>query len=46
MKIGIDATSLCRKITGIEYYTLNLVKNILKFDNKNKYVIFFRKKIH
>lgn len=46
MRIGIDATSLCRKITGIEYYTLNLVKNILKIDNKNDYIIFFRKEIH
>ena len=46
MKIGIDCTSLCRKITGIEYYTLNLVKNILTVDNKNEHTIFFRKEIH
>jgi len=46
MKIGIDSTSLCRKITGIEYYTFNLVKNILKIDKKNKYIVFFRKEIH
>jgi glycosyltransferase involved in cell wall biosynthesis len=46
MKIGIDATSLCRKITGIEYYTLNLVKNILKMNTKNEFLILFRKKIH
>lgn len=46
MKIGIDATSLCRKITGIEYYTLNLVKNILKIDSKNEYLILFRKEVH
>lgn len=46
MRIGIDTTSICRTITGIEYYTLNLVKNILKIDTKNKYIIFFRKDIH
>jgi len=46
MKIGIDATSICRKITGIEYYTLNLVRNILQIDNVNNYVVFFRKEIH
>jgi len=46
MRVGIDATSLCRKHTGIEYYTLNLLKNILRIDNKTKYIIFFRKDIH
>jgi len=46
LKIGIDCTSLCRKITGIEYYTLNLVKNILTVDKKNEYTIFFRKEVH
>ncbi|MDI6704119.1 MAG: glycosyltransferase family 1 protein [bacterium] len=46
MKIGIDATSLCRRITGIEYYTLNLIKNILEMDKENEYVILFRKEIH
>jgi len=46
MRVGIDATSLCRKHTGIEYYTLNLLKNILRIDNKTEYIIFFRKDIH
>lgn len=46
MAVGIDATSLCRKITGMEYYTLNLVKTILKIDDAKDYVIFFRKEIH
>jgi len=46
MKIGIDATSVCRSITGIEYYTLNLVKNILQMNGVDNYVIFFRKEIH
>lgn len=46
MKIGIDATSLCRKITGIEVYALDLVKNILKIDKRNNYIIFFRQEVH
>lgn len=46
MRIGIDVTSLCRQITGIEYYALNLTKNILKRDSENDYVLFFRKNIH
>lgn len=46
MKIGFDATSLCRTITGIESYTLNLLENILKEDGGNNYVIFFRKEVH
>lgn len=45
MKIGFDATSLCRKKTGVEYYALNLAKGLLKFDTANSYVIFFRKEI-
>ena len=46
MIIGIDAVSLYDKKTGIEQYTLQLIKELLKIDNKNQYVIFFRKEIH
>jgi len=46
MKIGFDATSLCRKITGIEYYAYNLLRNILQYDKNNDYVVFFRKEVH
>ncbi|MCX5694948.1 MAG: glycosyltransferase family 1 protein [Candidatus Omnitrophica bacterium] len=46
MKIGFDATSLCRKITGIESYTLNLLKTVMKTDLKNEYIVLFRKEIH
>ena len=46
MKIGFDATSLCRRITGIESYTLSLIQNLIRLDNENEYVIFFRKEIH
>ena len=44
MRIGIDATSICRKRTGIEYHTLYLVENILKEDKENHYSVFFRDK--
>jgi glycosyltransferase involved in cell wall biosynthesis len=46
MRIGFDATSLCRKITGIETYTLNLAKALLESDADNEYVLFFRRQIH
>lgn len=46
MKIGFDATSLCRNVTGIENYALSLCKNLLQYDIKNQYVIFFRKEVH
>lgn len=41
-RILIDATSLCRKTTGIEYYTLQIVKNLLENDTENEYIILFR----
>ncbi len=46
MRIGIDATSLCRKTTGIESYTLNLIKALLEYDHENNYTIFFRGQVH
>lgn len=46
MKISIDLTSLCRKITGIEYYARNLTKALLSLDKKNEYVLLFRKEVH
>lgn len=41
MRIGIDCSSLLSIKTGIGYYTHNLVKNLLKIDTKNQYVLFF-----
>ena len=46
MKIGIDATSLCRKLTGIESYALNLIKEILKSGLDLEFIILFRKEVH
>ncbi len=41
-RIGIDCTSLARRRTGIENYTLHLLENILKQDGGGTYTIFFR----
>lgn len=46
MKIMIDATSLARKITGIENYTKNLIENILASTKSyDKVYLLFRKEI-
>jgi glycosyltransferase involved in cell wall biosynthesis len=46
MKIGIDATLLQKgRFTGIENYTLNLIKFLGKIDKFNRYLLFFRKEV-
>ena len=40
MRIGIDARMYGQKQTGIGIYIENLIKNILKLDDKNEYVLF------
>jgi len=42
MRIGIDVRCLAKgRRTGVEEYTLNLLKNLFKIDSKNKYILFF-----
>ncbi|MFC1645086.1 glycosyltransferase family 4 protein [Patescibacteria group bacterium] len=42
MKIGIDIRCLSEgRRTGVEEYTINLLKNLFEKDNKNEYVLFF-----
>jgi glycosyltransferase involved in cell wall biosynthesis len=42
MKIGIDTRCLERgRRTGVEEYTLNLLKNVFDLDKKNEYILFF-----
>ena len=42
MKIGVDIRCLeGGKKTGVEEYTFNLLKGVLKADKKNEYVLFF-----
>lgn len=42
MRIGIDVRCLVEgRRTGIEEYTLNLLKNIFEADSKNEYVLFW-----
>jgi glycosyltransferase involved in cell wall biosynthesis len=40
MKIGIDIRAIGQQRTGDEYYTLNLVRSLLKIDNNNQYYLF------
>ena len=39
MKIGIDITQVIYG-TGVSVYTKNLVKELLKLDTKNQYLLF------
>ncbi len=45
MKIAFDATSLCRKMTGIEHYSRNLLENLLIYAKDNEFDILFRNEI-
>lgn len=41
MKIGIDARCLIRgRRTGVEEYTLNIIRHLFEIDKKNEYVLF------
>lgn len=40
MRIGIDASCILPIRTGVGNYTLNLLKSLLRLDDKNEYVIF------
>jgi glycosyltransferase involved in cell wall biosynthesis len=40
MKIGIDISQIVHEGTGVASYTENLVKNLLKIDSKNQYILF------
>lgn len=45
MKIGIDATLLREdRITGVERYTINLIRSLIEVDDNNQYFVFFRKR--
>lgn len=48
MKIGIDISQLAYQETGVANYLENLVKNLIKLDKTNEYILFFsslRKKL-
>lgn len=40
MRIGIDVSQIVYPGTGVANYTRNLVKNLLRVDQKNQYVLF------
>ena len=44
MTIGIDISQLVYQGSGVANYTYNLVKNLLTFDKKNTYKLFFAAK--
>lgn len=45
MKIGIDATLLREdRITGVERYTINLIRSLIEVDDNNQYFVFFKKR--
>src|SRR3990167_7456988 len=41
MKIGIDISMLVYQGSGVATYTYNLFKNLLKYDKKNEYRLFY-----
>jgi glycosyltransferase involved in cell wall biosynthesis len=43
MKIGIDAHTIGNQLTGNEVYITNLIRNLAKIDNKNRYTLYFTK---
>jgi len=40
MKIGIDISQIVYEKTGVANYLRNLLKNLLKLDKKNEYILF------
>lgn len=41
MRIGIDVSQIAFENTGVSNYISNLVRNLVKVDNKNDYILFF-----
>src|SRR3989338_7269671 len=46
MRIGIDARMYSTEFTGIGRYVYELVKQLLKEDKKNEYVLFMNKEVY
>lgn len=46
MKIVIDLTALADNFSGIERYALNISKEMIKNDKKNKYILIFKNSVH
>ena len=41
MKIGIDISQIAYEKTGVAIFLKNLVENLIKYDKKNNYVLFY-----
>uniref|UniRef100_UPI00374E2836 hypothetical protein n=1 Tax=Clostridium baratii TaxID=1561 RepID=UPI00374E2836 len=46
MRILFDLTSLDDNFSGIERFTLNISKNLIEDDYKNKYILIFKNRIN
>lgn len=41
MRIGIDISQLAYPNTGVATYLQNLIKNLINYDSKNEYILFY-----
>ena len=46
MKIAIDLTSLADNLSGIERMAMNITKELLMINRKNRYQLYFKREIH
>ena len=50
MRIGIDCRTILNpklgERAGVGHYTFNLVKNLLKLDKVNEYILYFDHRVH
>ena len=48
MKIAIDLTSLADNFSGIERYAMNIARELIEMDSRERhtYILLFKRKIH
>jgi glycosyltransferase involved in cell wall biosynthesis len=46
LRIGFDLTGLWRPATGVFVYAIELARNLLSLDDRNKYTFFFSSEVH
>ncbi len=44
--ILVDLTSLAYHLTGLERYAMNLMREVIRQDDTNKYILFFKGEVH
>ena len=40
MRIGINFHTFDRRLSGVEYYALGVIKALTRFDGRNTYIVF------